>query len=207
VGLGHAGIRVLNAILQAPVRGINGIAVAGDAAVHATSLAPVNLPLDPVWGPAHSAALYETLADTELVFLIGSVGELYNRVMTPLIARLAQDIGCLTIAVVSACTPGDATQDMSQVEEDLHTLRPTVDALIPLFVQRVWQVTERLPAWHDTMGAIDTAIRLTIQGIADLVTQTGLVCLDLMDLRMLFQSSGWAMMGSGMASDRSSPLL
>jgi hypothetical protein len=70
VGLGQAGIRGLNALLQAPVRGINGIAVAGDAAVLATSLAPVTLLLDPAWGPAHNVALHAALADTALVFLI-----------------------------------------------------------------------------------------------------------------------------------------
>jgi cell division protein FtsZ len=200
LGLGQAGIRSLNALLRAPVRGINGIAVAGDAAVLATSLAPVTLPLDSTWHPEHNAALHDILADTALVFLIGSMGEPYSRAMMPWIARRAQDNDCLTIALVSTCAPGDATRDMRQVEADLHTLRSTVDALIPLSVQRVWQVTERLPTWHDTIGAIDTAVRLTIQGIADLVTQTGLVCLDLMDLRMLFRDSGGAMMGGGMAS-------
>jgi cell division protein FtsZ len=120
--------------------------------------------------------------------------------MMPMIAMLTQDIGCLTIAVVSTWSSGDVTQDMRQVEADLHTLRPAVDALIPLCVQRVWQVTERLTTWQDAQKMIDTAVRQTVQGIADLVTQSGLVCLDLMDLRMLFLSSGWGMMGRGMAS-------
>jgi cell division protein FtsZ len=120
--------------------------------------------------------------------------------MMPLIARRAQDIGCLTIAVVSTGAPVDTTQDISHVEAGLHTLRSTVDALIPLSVQRVWQVTERLPTWQEAETIIDAPVRQTVQGIADLVTQTGLVCLDLMDLRVLFHSSGWAMMGSGMAS-------
>ena len=71
VGLGQAGIRGLNALLQALVGGINGIAMAGDAAVLATSLAPVTLLLDPAWGPAHNVALHAALADTALVFLIG----------------------------------------------------------------------------------------------------------------------------------------
>jgi cell division protein FtsZ len=128
------------------------------------------------------------------------MGEPYSRAMMPWMARLAQDIGCLTIAVVSTCVPTDARQDIRQVEADLHTLCPTVDALLPLSVQRVWQVAERLPTWQDAQKMIDTAVHQTVQGIADLVTQTGLVCLDLMDLRMLFHSSGWAMMGSGMAS-------
>jgi cell division GTPase FtsZ len=60
--------------------------------------------------------------------------------MMPLIARRAQTMGCLTIAVVSTCPLGSATQDMRQVEADLHTLRSTVDAFLPLAVQRVWQV-------------------------------------------------------------------
>jgi cell division GTPase FtsZ len=126
LGLGRAGIRSLNTILRALVRGIEGIAVAGDEAILATSLAPVHVHLDTAWRPEHSADLHETLAATALVFLIGSMGEAYSRGMMPLIARLAQAMGCLTIAVVSAGTPGDATQ-VHQVEEDLHTLRPAVD--------------------------------------------------------------------------------
>jgi cell division protein FtsZ len=117
-----------------------------------------------------------------------------------LIARIAKAHDGLTIAVVSPFYPVEPRQDMRQVEESLHTLRPYVDALIPLSVQRVWQITERLPDWQGAMCAIDTAVRQTVQGIADLVTQTGLICLDLMDLRMLFRSSGWATMGSGGAS-------
>jgi cell division protein FtsZ len=128
------------------------------------------------------------------------MGELYTRDITPLIARVAKAHDGLTIAVVSTFSPGDSPQHMRRVEEGLHTLRPYVDAFLPLSVQRVWQVTERLPAWHDTENTIDMAICQTVQGIADLVTQTGLVCLDLMDLRMLFRSSGWATMGSGGAS-------
>src|SRR5262249_40295071 len=116
VGIGQAGIRSLNTVLRAPVRGIDGIAVAGDEAVLATSLATVPLHLAPAWHPAHRAALHEALADTELVFLIGSMGEPYSRVMMPMIARLARDNGCLTIAVVSTFSPGDATHDISQVE-------------------------------------------------------------------------------------------
>ena len=128
------------------------------------------------------------------------MGEPYSRDTAPSIARLAQEMGCLTIAVVSTFSPGEPRQDMRQVEESLYTIHPYVDALLPLSVQRVWQVTERLPAWQDATRAIDTAVRQTVQGIADLVTQTGLVCLDLMDLRMLFRGSGWATMGSGGAS-------
>jgi cell division protein FtsZ len=200
LGIGHAGIRALNAILQAPVRGVDSIAVAGDEVALTHSLAPVHLHLDTAWGPAHKAALHETLADTELVFLIGSVSEPYSRTLLSLIARLAKAHDGLTIAVVSTFYPGEPFQNMRQVEAGLHTVRPYVDALIPLSVQRVWQITERLPHGHEAMCAIDTAICQTIQGIADLVTQIGLVCLDLMDLRMLFRSSGWATMGSGMAS-------
>ena len=200
LGIGHAGIRALNAILQAPVRGINGIAMASDEGALTTSLAPVHLHVDTSRGPEHSVALHELLAATDLVFLTGSMGEPSPRAITPSIARLAQEMGCLTIAMVSTFSPGDSPQHMSRVEEGLHTLRPYVDALLPLSVQRVWQVTERLPAWHDTENTIDMAICQTVQGIADLVTQTGLVCLDLMDLRMLFRSSGWATMGSGGAS-------
>jgi cell division protein FtsZ len=200
LGLGQAGIRSLNTILRAPVRGINGIAVAEDEAVLATSLAPVTLPLDPGWGPVHRAALHEALADTALIFLVGSIGEPYSCAMMPMIAMLTQDMGCLTIAVVSTCVPRDARQDIRQVEEDIYALRPYVDALLPLAVQRVWQVAERLPDWQEAESIIDMAVQHTVQGIADLVTQTGLVCLDLMDLRMFFHSSGWAMLGSGMAA-------
>ena len=200
LGIGHAGIQALNAILQAPVRGVDGIAVAGDEVALAHSLAQVHLHLDTPWRPEHSSALRAIFAGTELVFIMGSMRESSSRDTAPLIARIAKAHDGLTIAVVSPFYPVEPRQDMCQVEESLHTLRPYVDALIPLSVQRVWQITERLPDWQDAMCAIDTAVRQTVQGIADLVTQTGLVCLDLMDLRMLFRGSGWATMGSGGAS-------
>ena len=107
LGIGHAGIRALNAILQAPVRGIDAIAVAGDERTLATSLAPVHHDQDTSWHPAHSAALHELLAETELVFITGSMGEPYPRAITPSIDRLAQEMGCLTIAVVSTFSPGE----------------------------------------------------------------------------------------------------
>src|SRR4029434_3066230 len=125
--------------------------------------------LDPAWGPAHRAALHAALADTALAFLVGNVGEQYSRAMTLWVGRLAQDIGCLTIAVVSTCVPRNARQDIRQVEADLHTLCHAVDALLPLSVQRVWQVTECLPTWQGAGTLLGTGLRPARQGVVHAV--------------------------------------
>jgi cell division protein FtsZ len=117
------------------------------------------------------------------------------------IAEVAkQEIGALTVGVVTRPFEFEGAQRGSQAEEGINSLRDQVDTLIVIPNEKLLAVVERRTSILDAFREADNVLRQGVQGITDLITTPGLINLDFADVRTIMQDAGSALMGIGEAS-------
>jgi cell division protein FtsZ len=116
------------------------------------------------------------------------------------IASIAKELGCLTVAVVTKPFDFEGKKRKLQAEEGLRILRANVDTLITIPNQRLLQVVERGTSLRDAFRVADTVLRQAVQGISDLIAIPGLINLDFADVQTIMSGMGLAIMGTGVAS-------
>ncbi|HYI81324.1 MAG TPA: cell division protein FtsZ, partial [Thermoleophilaceae bacterium] len=118
----------------------------------------------------------------------------------PVVAEIAkQEIGALTVGVVTRPFEFEGTQRTRQAEEGIARLREVVDTLIVIPNEKLLSVVERRTTMLDAFREADNVLRQGVQGITDLITIPGLINLDFADVRTIMQDAGSALMGIGEA--------
>ena len=115
----------------------------------------------------------------------------------PVIAGVAKELGCLTVAVVTKPFDFEGKKRKLQAEEGLRLLRANVDTLITIPNQRLLQVVDRGTSLRDAFRVADNVLRQAVQGISDLITTPGLINLDFADVQTIMTGMGMAVMGTG----------
>src|ERR671915_91619 len=118
----------------------------------------------------------------------------------PIVAELGQEIGALTVGVVTRPFAFEGRKRADQAERGIDQLRDRVDTLIVIENDRLLQVVERQTSVVDAFRMADDILRQGVQGITDLITEPGLVNLDFADVRTIMRDAGSALMGIGSAS-------
>ena len=118
----------------------------------------------------------------------------------PVVAELGQEIGALTVGVVTRPFAFEGRKRADQAERGIDQLRDRVDTLIVIENDRLLQVVERQTSVVEAFGMADDILRQGVQGITDLITEPGLVNLDFADVRTIMRDAGSALMGIGRAS-------
>lgn len=140
------------------------------------------------------------LSGADMVFITAGMGGGTGTGAAPVIANIAKEQGALTVAVVTKPFRFEGPIRARQAEEGLEYLRSQVDALIVIPNDKLLQVVERETSLVDSFKIADDVLKQGVQGIADLITNPGLVNLDFADVKTVMANSGSAMMGIGKAS-------
>jgi cell division protein FtsZ len=219
VGVGGGGTNAVNRMVDAGVSGVEFIAVNTDAQALLIADADVKIQIgseatrglgagaDPAVG--HAAAhesrdeLKDALKGADMVFVTAGEGGGTGTGGAPIVAELGQEIGALTVGVVTRPFGFEGRKRGDQAERGIDALRERVDTLIVIENDRLLQVVEKRTSIVDAFRMADDILRQGVQGITDLITVPGLVNLDFADVRTIMRDAGSALMGIGTAAGES----
>lgn len=141
--------------------------------------------------------LKEYLRDADMVFFTCGEGGGTGTGATPAIAKLAKELGALTVAVVTKPFYFEGTRRMITAEEGILNLKDKVDTLIVIPNQRLLEVIDKKMTLLEAFRVADSVLSQGVQGIADLITMPGLINVDFADVRAIMTNAGSALMGIG----------
>ena len=214
VGVGGAGVNAVNRMVEAQLPGVEFVAINTDLQSLQNSNADSTLHIgaeltrglgsgsDPRVG--YRAAFDEQdkikalLSGSDMVFIAAGAGGGTGTGAAPVVAKLARDVGALTVAAVTKPFGFEGARRAAQAEEGIAALSAEVDTLIVVPNERLLQILERRTSITDAFRVADDVLRQAVQGISDLVTLPGLINLDFADVRTTMLDSGDAILGIGM---------
>lgn len=213
VGLGGAGGNAVNNMIAEGVTGVEFITANTDMQALNATAAPLRLQIgagltkglgagaNPEIGRQAAEEdreqLISVLSGSDMVFITAGMGGGTGTGAAPVVANLAKEQGCLTIAVVTKPFDFEGKKRQQQAEAGLQALRASVDTLITIPNQRLLQVVDRNTSLRDAFVVADDVLRQAVQGIADLITVPGIVNLDFADVQTVMCGMGLAIMGTG----------
>ena len=216
VGVGGGGSNAVNRMVDAGLGGCEFIAVNTDAQALLMVDADVKMPIgsdvtrglgagaDPSVGKSAAEEsrdeLKESLKGADMVFVTAGEGGGTGTGAAPTVARLAHEIGALTVGVVTRPFSFEGRRRAEIASRGVDELREEVDTLIVIENDRLLQVVETRTSILDAFTLADDVLRQGVQGITDLITIPGLVNLDFADVRTIMNEAGSALMGIGTAS-------
>ena len=216
VGVGGGGVNAVNRMIEAGLRGVEFIAVNTDAQALLMSDADTKLDIgrdltrglgagaDPSIGRKaaedHEDDIREALEGADMVFVTAGEGGGTGTGAAPVVARVARDLGALTIGVVTRPFIFEGRRRAAQAEDGVTNLRAEVDTLIVIPNDRLLQIADRNISVVDAFRQADQVILLGVQGITELITTPGLINVDFNDVKSVMQDAGSALMGIGSAT-------
>jgi cell division protein FtsZ len=217
VGVGGGGINAVNRMVDAGLRGVEFIAANTDAQALQMCDADIKLNIghevtkglgagaNPDVGFASAAEsrddIKEALKGADMVFVTAGEGGGTGTGAAPVIAEIAKnEIGALTVGVVTKPFEFEGSQRGRQAEEGIARLRDVVDTLIVIPNEKLLAIVERRTSILDAFRQADDVLRQGVQGITDLITIPGLINLDFADVRTIMTDAGSALMGIGTGS-------
>ena len=217
VGVGGGGTNAVNRMVDAGLKGVEFIAVNTDAQALQMCDADIKLQIgdqltrglgagaDPEtgYGAANESRdeLKEALKGADMVFVTAGEGGGTGTGAAPVIAEVAkQEIGALTVGVVTRPFDFEGSQRRRQSDEGIDRLREQVDTLIVIPNEKLLAVVERRTSILEAFREADNVLRQGVQGITDLITIPGLINLDFADVRTIMHDAGSALMGIGEAN-------
>lgn len=142
-------------------------------------------------------AIKEALEGADMVFIAAGMGGGTGTGAAPVVARIAKDLGVLTVAVVTKPFEFEAKKRMAFAEAGIAELSKHVDSLITIPNQKLTKVLGRQITLLDAFAAANDVLKGAVQGIAELITLPGLINVDFADVRTVMSEMGYAMMGTG----------
>ena len=216
IGIGGGGGNAVNRMIASGVQGVEFWAVNTDIQALSVSLADHKVQIGtkltkglgggaiPSVGEQSAKESKEdievALEGADMVFITAGMGGGTGTGASPSIARMAKDLGALTIAVVTKPFRFEGPVRNRQAEEGIESLREHVDAMIIIPNDKILSVIEKMTSMTEAFKVADDVLRQGVQGIADLITIPGLINLDFADVKTIMKDSGSAMMGIGQAS-------
>ncbi len=142
----------------------------------------------------------EVLAGADMVFITAGMGGGTGTGGAPVVAKLAREMGILTVAVVTKPFPFEGRKRMEVAMQGIRELSQCVDSLITIPNEKLLLVLGKGASLLDAFKAANDVLYGAVQGIAELITRPGLINVDFADVRTVMSEMGMAMMGSGKAS-------
>lgn len=216
VGVGGAGVNAIDRMIEAGIRGVEFIAVNTDRqsleATEADVRIPVGIESTRGRGTGGNAAMAEqamreseeqlrrALRGADLVFIAAGEGGGTGTGGAPIIAKLAREMGALTIAVVTRPFAFEGNRRLQMAEAGINALRDQADTIIVIQNDRLLSVLDKNVSMVNAFRVCDDLLRQGVQGITDLITLPGLINLDFADVRTVIRGAGTALLGIGYAS-------
>jgi cell division protein FtsZ len=217
VGVGGAGLNALNRMIDAGIPDVDFIAVNTDIQQLTLSDAEVKIHIgrELTQGLGSGAAaeigrraaeeahdqLKRILRGSDMVFVTAGEGGGTGSGAAPVVARIARELGALTVGIVTLPFRFEGTKRRGQAEAGVDELRTNCDTLITIPNDRLLEVLDRDTSMLDAFRVADDVLRQGVQGITDLITMPGLINLDFADVRTIMKDAGSALMGIGFSSN------
>ena len=144
--------------------------------------------------------LLEVLSGADMVFVTTGLGGGTGTGAAPVIASLANQIGALTVAVVTKPFRFEGRKRQQQAEQGMRDLGECVDTMITIPNERLLTTVDRTTSMSAAFANADDVLRQAIQGISDLILVPGLINLDFADVKTIMSRMGLAIMGTGIAT-------
>ncbi|MBR6162573.1 cell division protein FtsZ [bacterium] len=144
--------------------------------------------------------IVNAIGQADMVFVTAGMGGGTGTGAAPVIARIAKELGALTIGVVTKPFSFEGKKRMNQAISGLDKLKETVDALVTIPNDKLLEVIDRRTTMQEAFLAVDEVLLRGVQGISDIITIPGLINVDFADVRSVMESSGSALMGIGKGS-------
>lgn len=220
VGVGGGGSNAVNRMIAEGVGGVEFVAINTDNQALLLSNAPVRVRIgdkltrglgaggNPEQGEkaANESVdeLYEVLKNSDMVFITAGMGGGTGTGAAPIVAKVAQEQGALTIGVVTRPFLFEGSKRATMAEQGIERLKEHVDTLIVIPNDRLLEITDKRMSLHESFRLADDVLRQGIQGISELITVPGLINLDFADVQTIMSHGGAALMavGRGEGDDR-----
>jgi cell division protein FtsZ len=138
------------------------------------------------------------LKGSDMIFITAGAGGGTGTGAAPIVARIAREVGALTVAIVTKPFGFEGSRRSEQAEHGVRALAEEVDTLIVVPNNRLLTVLDKQTSMVDAFRVADDVLRQGVQGISDLVTLPGLINLDFADVRTIMSEAGNALLGIGM---------
>ena len=215
VGIGGGGVNAINRMIEAGLKGVEFIAVNTDSQQLLMSDADVKLDIGRkiTRGLGAGAApeigrdaaldnvdeIEEALRGADMVFITAGEGGGTGTGGAPVVAKIARELGALTVGVVTKPFSFEGKLRTSQADAGIEALRAEVDTLIVIPNDRLLAISDRAITALDAFKSADQVLLSGVQGITELITQPGLINLDFADVKAVMTGAGAALMGIGSA--------
>jgi len=215
VGIGGGGVNAINRMIDVGLKGVEFIAINTDAQHLLMSDADVKLDIgrkstkglgagaSPERGREavldHVDDIEEALRGADMVFVTAGEGGGTGTGGAPIVAKIARELGALTIGVVTRPFSFEGKVRAKQADEGIDELRAEVDTLIVIPNDRLLAISDRSITAVEAFKSADQVLLSGVQGITEIITQPGLINLDFADVKSIMTDAGSALMGIGSA--------
>lgn len=216
VGVGGGGCNAVNTMIRSGLSGVEYIVANTDAQALSISLADTKIQLggtvtkglgagaNPEIGKKSALEDYEKISEVlkgaDMVFITAGMGGGTGTGAAPVIAKLAKELGALTVGVVTKPFVFEGKKRFKQAEEGIRNLEESVDSLITIPNQRLLYLAGENLSLVDTFKKADEVLLNAVRGISDLINNTGHINADFADVSTVMANKGLALMGTGVAT-------
>jgi cell division protein FtsZ len=215
VGVGGGGVNAVNRMIEARLEGVEFLVANTDLQSLRLSRAPVKIQIgsklsnglgagaNPEVG--RRAALEDTdklidsLEGADMVFVTAGLGGGTGTGAAPIVASLANELGALTVAVVTKPFGFEGKRRMAQAEQGIAELMQSVGTVIVIPNEKLLSVANAA-GFFESFRVADDVLRQAVQGISDIIQVPGIINRDFADVRTTMEGMGYAVMGTAMAS-------
>jgi cell division protein FtsZ len=216
IGIGGGGGNAVNTMIGAKLGGVDFMVANTDAQSLEASQAPVRIQLGGMVTKGLGAGanpeigrraaledqemIREYLEGSDMIFITAGMGGGTGTGGAPVLARVARDVGALTVGVVTKPFIFEGKKRMRQAEEGIEELKASVDTLIVIPNQRLLSIAAKTTTMLEAFHKADDVLLQAVRGISDLIITPGLINLDFADVRTVMAEMGLALMGAASAS-------
>ncbi|AAU04119.1 cell division protein FtsZ [Rickettsia typhi] len=212
-GVGGAGSNAVNNMIHANLQGANFVVANTDAQSleHSLCINKIQLGVSTTRGLGAGASpevgalaaqeseneIRSSLENSNMVFITAGMGGGTGTGSAPIIARIAKELGILTVGVVTKPFHFEGGHRMKTADKGLIELQQFVDTLIVIPNQNLFRIANEQTTFADAFKMADDVLHAGVRGVTDLMIMPGLINLDFADIKAVMSEMGKAMMGTG----------
>ncbi|HPW52200.1 MAG TPA: cell division protein FtsZ, partial [Spirochaetota bacterium] len=216
VGVGGAGTNAVNRMISTGMEGIDFIVVNTDAQQLNQSLAVNKIQIgskltkglgagaDPEVGRGSALEdkdkIQKLLKGADMVFVTAGMGGGTGTGAAPIVAEIAKETGALVVGVVTKPFRVEGKKRLERADEGMRNLKEKVDTVITIPNDLLLKIIDKKTPIEEAFKLADDILRQGVQGISDIIMETGLVNVDFADVKTVMKETGDALMGVGIAS-------
>ncbi len=213
IGIGGGGNNAVNRMIDSGVKGVEFIVANTDLQVLNCSKAPTKIQIGETLTGGRGAGakpdigreaaleskkeIEEALRGADMVFVTCGMGGGTGTGAAPVVAQIAQELGALTVGIVTKPFTFEGKKRMEQAIAGLEELKKNVDTLIVIPNDRLREIIDKQTPLLDSFKEVDNVLRRGVQSISDLIAVAGLINLDFADVKTVMEKRGEALIGIG----------